>query len=124
MKEGFSEAPLEGATVVIPEIQQSFLTDERGQTPAIAVPIQQDTEYQDILPKPWGEVTILVYYPGCVDLALFHVNVWENKARNGPTILMFPQTGDMEGQPFTMTEGPNNTWVSALLDQYRPESRR
>ena len=40
VKEGFSEAPLEGATVVIPEIQQSFLTDEKGQTPAIAVPIR------------------------------------------------------------------------------------
>ncbi len=124
VRDGYTEEPLPGVTVVIPEMGQSFLTDADGRTGAIAVPVLTDTVYQTIRAKPWGEVTLLVYAPGYLDCALFHVAVVAGQTRNGPTVLLFPDTGDMNGQPFTMTEGPNAEWVNGLLDQFRPVQRK
>lgn len=120
VQDGNSKKPLQNACVSIPEAGTSFYTDENGKTETIRVPIIEDTEYKGILPKPWGEITILVYKNGYVDCAIFHVNIWENQTRNGPTVLLFPTSGDSSNQPFTLTEGPNRIWVNELLDKYRP----
>ena len=124
VRDGYTEEPLSGVTVVIPEMNQSFLTDDDGHTGTIAIPVLEDAVYQSIRAKPWGEVTLLVYAPGYLDCALFHVAVVAGQTRSGPTILLFPDTGDMNGQPFTMTEGPNAAWVNGLLDQFRPVQRK
>lgn len=121
VEDGNTKKPLQNASVVIPEMGQSFATDEYGKTDRIRAPILSDAEYEGILPKPWGEITLLVYKDGYVDCAIFHVNVWENQTRNGPVVLMFPATADTAGQPFTLTEGPNRIWVNELLNRCRPD---
>jgi hypothetical protein len=120
VQDGNTKKGLQNACVSIPETGQSFYTDENGKTDTIKVPIIEDTEYKGIFPKPWGEITILVYSRGYVDCAIFHVNIWENQTRNGPTVLLFPTSGDGSNQPFTLTEGPNRIWVNELLNKFRP----
>ena len=124
VEDGNTKKPLENAVVTIPETGQSYLTDENGKTDTIKVPIIEDTEYRNIVPKPWGEITLLVYKTGYVDCAIFHINIWENQTRNGPTVLLFPYSADGGNQPFTLTEGPNRLWVNQLLNQFRPDIDR
>jgi hypothetical protein len=120
VKDGFSEKPLPGAEVIIVEDGKSYSTDSEGKTPIISVPILQDPSYRSILPKPWGEITLLIYKEGYIDCAIFHVNVMEKQTRHGPTVLLFPLDNDGTNQPFVLTEGPNPSWTKQLLDQYRP----
>jgi hypothetical protein len=120
VEDGNTKKPLQFANVTIPEAGQTLLTDENGKTETVRVPIVEDSEYKGMLPKPWGEITLLVYKQGYIDCAIFHVNVWENQTRNGPTVLLFPLSPDDANQPFTLTEGPNRLWVKQLLDKYRP----
>lgn len=117
--DGFTEQPLKGARVVIPEAGQSALTDAQGKTGVLQAPIAVDTVYQNILPKSWGEITLLVYYPGYIDCAIFHVNITQDRTRQGPTVLMFPLDADGSNQPFTLIESPNRQWVQELLNKYR-----
>jgi hypothetical protein len=120
VEDGSNKKPLAGATVTIPETGQSFNTDSSGKTETIKVPILEDSYFRTILPKPWGEITLLVYRHGFIDCAIFHVNIWENQTRSGPTVLLFPLDADGANQPFTLTEGPNRIWVKELLDKFRP----
>lgn len=122
VEDGSTKKPIQNACVAIPETAQSCYTDESGKTGPIRVPIIEDAGFTDILPKPWGEITLLIYKEGYVDCAIFHVNIWENQMRNGPTVLLFPLSPDDSNQPFTLTEGPNRLWVRQLLDRYRPAS--
>ncbi len=121
VEDGNTKKPLKNACVTIPETGSVFRTDENGKTNTIRVPIVEDSEYKDILRKPWGEITLLVYQQGYVDCAIFHVSVWENQTRNGPTVLLFPIAAGDSNQPFALTEGPQRLWVDQLLDQFRPE---
>lgn len=124
VQDGGTKEPLENACVAIPETGFTYRTDSNGKTNTIRIPIIEDSEFRNIVPKPWGEITILVYYPGYVDCAIFHVNIWENQTRNGPTVLLFPVSPADSNQPFTLTEGPNRLWVNQLLDKFRPEDCR
>jgi len=119
VEDGPTAQPLPGVTIVIPEAGLVVVTDEMGETPALTLPVIADGEFSNILPKPWGEITLLVYRAGYIEQAIFHVNVWENQVRNGPSILLFPQTpGAVE--PHILTEGPQKPWVQELLSHYRP----
>jgi hypothetical protein len=122
VEDGNTKKPLQFASVTIAETGQSFPTDEYGKTEAMRLPIIEDSEYKGVLPKPWGEITLLVYKEGYIDCAIFHINIWENQTRNGPTVLLFPVSPDDTNQPFTLTEGPNRLWVKQLLDKFRPST--
>lgn len=122
VEDGAAGEPLPNASVAIPETGETYLTDADGKTAPIRVPILEDTEYGGILPKPWGEITLLIYKQGYADCAVFHVNIWEDQTRNGPTVLLFPLKGDEANEPFTLTEAPNRLWVKQLLGQYRPDA--
>lgn len=117
--DGFSERPIEKARVVIPEIGKKFITNSEGYTPIIRVPINTDNHYQNILPKTWGEITIIVYKDGYVDYVLFHVHVWENQSRIGPKILLFPETEGQESDPMVIIESPHRLWVKQLIKKYK-----
>ena len=119
VRDGMTDQPVQSAAVVIPESGQTAYTDKEGKTEVLRVPIVEDAAFRQILPKPWGEITVLVYKQGYIDCAIFHVNIWENQTRNGPTVLLFPADGSQD-QPFTLTEGPGRIWVQQLLDQYKP----
>lgn len=119
--DGFSDEPLEGATVVIPETDQSFITSADGLTALIKVPITEDAHYAEIAPKPWSEITLIIYKEGYIEYVLFHTHVWENQSRKGPTILLFPKVEGDENEPFSVVEGPHRMWVKELVEKFRPD---
>ncbi len=120
VQDGFTEQPLQSATVVIPETSESVVTDVNGKTTVMHAPILQDANEQAVLPMNWGEITLLIYREGYIDAAVFHVNIYENQTRQGPTVLLFPLDADGSNAPFTMIESPNRMWVQQLLAEFRP----
>ena len=50
--DGFSEEPIEGATVVIPETNTSYKTDEMGYTQISRIEIVPGIRFKNINPKP------------------------------------------------------------------------
>ncbi len=117
--DGFSERPIEGAKIVIPELDKKFITNAEGFTINIKVPIIEDTHYKDICPKPWGEVTLIVYKEGYTDYVLFHTHIWESQARKGPKILLFPNPSGEKDQPMSIVESPHRLWTTELVEKYR-----
>ncbi|MBE3101448.1 MAG: hypothetical protein IMZ47_04160 [Firmicutes bacterium] len=118
--DGFSEEPIEGATVVIPETGQKFVTSKDGLTALIQVPVLDDKHFADISPKPWGEVTLIVYKKGYIEYVLFYTHVWESQTRKGPKVLLFPEVEGDRNEPFAIVEGPHRLWVNELVEKYRP----
>lgn len=120
--EGYTETPIEGACVVVVETGDMFITDESGYTELIEVPVIRDTRYDDILSKPWGEITLIIYKEGFMPYALFYLQVAEGETREGVKILLFEEGISESNEPFSIIEGPNRVWVNALIDIYRPEN--
>ena len=119
--EGFTETPIEDAAVIIVETGDIYYTDAEGNTDVIQVPFIRDTRYDDILEKPWGEVSLIVYKNGYVPYALFYLQVLENETRQGVKILLFSDDQTESDEPFSIIEGPNRVWVDALIDMYQPK---
>lgn len=118
--DGFTEKPIEGAQVVIPEINKTFTTDSQGHTENIKVPILVDKHFSDLHPKSWGEITLIVYKEGYNEYVLFHTHVWENQHRQGPKILLFPKEEGRSSEPISIVEGPHRLWVESLVEKFRP----
>lgn len=118
--DGKSEKPVEGATVVIPEIDASYQTGSDGKTAIIDVPVLENKHFSSIQQMPWGEVTVLVYKDGYIPYALFHTQVWQSQLRNGPRIYLFIDDGSTSGDAFSVIEGPQRLWVNELVEKYRP----
>lgn len=120
VRDGFSEDPLSNAQIVIPELGKTYTTDSNGSTGNIDIPILPDTRFDSIYPFVWGECTLLVYHEGYIPYALFHVAIWENQARQGPNIYLFPADPGENNQPFTVVEAPQRLWVRGLLEKFAP----
>ncbi|NLA84126.1 MAG: carboxypeptidase-like regulatory domain-containing protein [Clostridiales bacterium] len=118
--DGFSEMPIEGAVVVIPELNQSYFTSEDGLTERIELPVLKDKNFEKIAPKPYGEITLIVYKEGYVEYILLHTQVWETINREGPEILLFPRVQDGYNETFTVVENPHRIWVQDLVEKFRP----
>ena len=118
--EGYTESPIENATVVILETGKKYKTNENGLTDVIEVPVIRDTRYDAILEKPWGEVSLIVYKDGFVPYALFYLQVLAGQTREGVKILLFEQGRTDSGEPFSIIEGPNRVWVNQLVEMHRP----
>jgi len=118
--DGWSEAPIKGATVVIPELNKSFKTDDFGKTAVLTVPIIKDEVYKDILDKTWGEITLIIYSDGYIPYALFNVMVTADQYRNGPTILLFKEGSTSSSAPFCIVEGPDTNWANELIKKFKP----
>lgn len=118
--DGFTDTPICGATVVIPEINQSFITDENGLTPLITVPVKIDSRFNQILPQDWGGLSVLVYCDGYTDYALFYTHIKEGEERDAVRIYLFEDGSTGSSQPFSIIEGPERQWVQKMLDKYRP----
>jgi len=119
--EGYTESPIEGASVVIIETGSVYTTDSEGLTEAINVPMMRDTRFDSVLPKPWGEVSLIVYKDGFVPYALFYLQVLENETREGVKILLFEKGITDSSEPFSIIEGPNRLWVNELIKMYEPD---
>ena len=120
--EGYTETPIAGASVVVVETGDVYTTDENGYTALIKVPVIRDKRYDDILSKPWGEITLIIYKENYMPYALFYLQVAPGKTREGVKILLFEEDTTESDQPFSIIEGPNRVWVNTLIDMYRPES--
>jgi hypothetical protein len=118
--EGNSEKPIAGADVVVVETGKTYSTDASGDTEAISVPVIRDTRYDNILQKPWGEVTLIIYKEGYIPYALFYLQVVGGQTCKGVKILLFEEGTTSSSEPFSIIEGPNRVWVNALIEKYRP----
>jgi len=114
--DGRTGLPIENAVIVIPETGEQYQTHSNGKTDVIRIPYVPESDFDDIYPKAWGEVTLLAYAEGYAPYALFYLQLTENTLREGPTVMLFPGEQD----PFSIIEGPPDKWVSALIEKYRP----
>lgn len=119
--EGYTESPIEGASVVIIETGEVYRTNSEGLTDVIEVPMVRDTRFDNVIPKPWGEVSMIIYKEGFVPYALFYLQVIENETREGVKILLFEKGITDSNEPFSIIEGPNRLWVNELIKMYQPE---
>lgn len=119
--EGYTETPIKDASVVIVETGEVYCTDEQGFTQVIKVPAIRDTRYDDILQKPWGEITLIIYKEGFLPYALFYLQVLDGETREGVKILLFEQGVTSSEEPFSIIEGPNRIWVDELIKMYQPK---
>ena len=116
--DGRTGFPIENAVIVIPETEKTYFTNADGTTEPILVPYSAESDYDTILPKNWCEVTLLAYAEGYAPYALFYLQLREDSLREGPTIMLFPGEQD----PFSVIEGPPESWVSELIDRFTPRS--
>jgi hypothetical protein len=119
--EGFTETPLEGATVVILDTDKSYQTDAQGFSPVIEVPIITDDRFNKILQKPWGEINAIIYKKDYIPYALFYLQVFKDKTRKGVKILLFKEGEVASSEPFSIIEGPNRLWVEQLIKEHQPK---
>lgn len=119
--EGYTETPIENASVVVVETGKVYQTNKDGMTDKIDVPVVRDTRYDSIIQKPWGEVTLIIYKEGFVPYALFYLQVLGGQTREGVKILLFEEGQTESAEPFSIIEGPNRVWVDALVEKYRPK---
>jgi hypothetical protein len=120
--EGYTETPITGAKVVILETGKVYETDENGDTDVIDVPVIRDTRFDGLIPKPWGEVSLIVYKDGFLPYALFYLQVIGGETRKGVKILLFENNSTGSSEPFSIIEGPNRLWVDELVKKYAPKS--
>lgn len=118
--DGDTDQPVEGCTVVIPELGVCAVTDAEGKTPALTLSAKAEESENDMPVKEWNEVTVLVYKQGYIPYALFHVQVWKDVTREGPRIYIFADDGTTDGRPFSIIEGPDRGWVEDVVEKYRP----
>jgi len=121
--EGRTESPIAGAKAVILETGKTYSTNENGETGVIEVPCIRDTRFDEMLPKQWGEVSLIVYKEGFLPYALFYLQVAENETRKGVKILLFENGSTGSAEPFSIIEGPNRAWVDALVKKYQPDAQ-
>ena len=114
--DGQTGLPVEDAVIVIPETNERYRTDADGMTGTIRVPYSAESDFDDLHPKTWCEITLLAYANGYAPYALFYLQLAENASREGPTVMLFP--GDQ--RPFSIIESPPDKWVSELIEKYRP----
>ena len=118
-----TQAPISGATICIPETGKTYQTDENGTAGAISIPILRDTRYDKMLPKDWGEITLLVYKEGYAPYALFYLRIREKEARIGPTIYLYTTESFGLETPFSIIENPEDAWAAELIKKYRPNGQ-
>ncbi|HOV68889.1 MAG TPA: hypothetical protein PLZ84_01030 [Clostridia bacterium] len=112
---GWNNAPVADARIVIPEAHMDVYTNAQGETPALKVPLIRNSNFDNIHPQSWGEVSVLVYRDGYADFALFHLQVMKNKFRS-VELLLFPKNDDTV---FSLIESPPKQWVNDVINKYR-----
>lgn len=115
--DGWTDAPIENARVVIPESGGVCQTDGNGRTGLMEVPVLRDAHFRHILPQDWGTVTVLVYAEGYYACALYHARVAADAPREDLPIRLFPNDGTLE-TPFSLIESPDEDWVREMLHRY------
>jgi hypothetical protein len=108
--------PLENATVCILETKQYYTTDKYGNTPTIQAPYLKNSNFDDVLERPWGDITILAYKDGYVDYLVFYIMVQKNKTRY-LTLTLAPHS--VGSEPYLIIESPDDDWAKEIIKRYK-----
>lgn len=122
VRDGKTDAPIENAVICVPETGKTYQTDEHGAVGKISVPILRDDRYDAMIPKNWGEVTLLVYKEGYAPYGLFYLRIHKDESRTGPTIFLYAEESFNLGTPFTIIENPDDAWAAEMLKKYQPKA--
>ena len=115
VRDGFSDVPVPGARVCLPEADLSCVTDAQGRTPAMRVPVLPDSEYERLLPSGQGRVTVIVTAEGFTPCLLLYVRITKDLKRE-LEVLMFPADGSLS--VFPVIEAPDEGWCRELVKKY------
>jgi hypothetical protein len=118
VKDGFSDTPVAGACVTVPETGGRYYTDDGGLTEPISVPVIPDTEYEKLLPSGEGRATLLVTAEGRTPYLLLYARIRPNEERT-IEILLFPADGTLP--VFTVIEAPGEGWCASFAERFRPD---
>ncbi|MEG1559863.1 MAG: hypothetical protein RRY79_01915 [Clostridia bacterium] len=111
--DGFSNAPIKGARVYIPELNLTAYTDDSGKTDILKIPIKKEAHYEVLLEQDYGITTVLVYKDGYTPYGLFYAHVIAGELRKGPNIYLFPYENG--SSPFIVIESPDEEWAEKLI---------
>lgn len=115
VKDGFSDTPVAGACVTVPETGGSYYTGESGLTEPISVPVIPDSEYERLLPSGEGRATFLVTAEGMTPYLLLYARIAPNGERL-IEILLFPADGTLP--VFTVIEAPGEGWCESFAAKF------
>lgn len=121
--DGFTDEAIEGAQVVIPELDLTLITGKDGLTAPIKIPLRPDNSFDKIMEKDWGELCLIIYKENYIEYVLLYTQIYEDEIRKGPCIMLFPKDPDRENQPFAVIESPLDDWVNRLVEKYRPSGQ-
>lgn len=115
--DGYTDRPIEGARVTVPETGGSYLTGADGRTEAFGIPVIRDAEYDKLLPNDAGRATLLVTAEGRTPYLLLYARVKEGVCRE-LDVLLFPADGSLD--VFTVIEAPDESWCRELTERFAP----
>lgn len=113
--DGFTDRPIEGASVTVPETGGRYHTCADGRTEAFSLPVIRDAEYDRLLPSDEGRATLLVTAEGYTPYLLLYARVKEGVCRE-LDVLLFPADGSLP--VFTVIEAPDGSWCERLAEKY------
>ena len=109
--------PMINAQVFIPEISQSFFTDDDGFTPSIKIPMTQDNRFIGICKKDFAEITLYVTLLGHTDTLVTSTVVRKNLTRMGPTVALNPSSPQI---PFIAYQDyVDQKWAENFIAKFR-----
>ncbi len=118
--DAYTLAPIESATVVLPESGLSASTDQSGFCLIYNVPVAQPELLKRTPELRFGETSIFVYAQGYLPCALLHARVYPNRVRSGPSVYIFPVDKETGVTATTLVESPDEGLMSRLLQEYAP----
>lgn len=117
--DGFTDEPIPGACVIIPETGARYTSGADGSTPVIELPVLADSEYDRLLRSEKGRATVIVYSEGRTPCLMLYVRIEEGRCRS-LTARMFPDDGSIAA--FPVIESPDAGWCAELTEEYAPEN--
>lgn len=108
--------PVANATVCIIENSHYTTTNSHGETPKIQVPVLRNANYDNILLKNWGELSILIYKPGYADYISFYNEVYAGVTRIGLVCYLMPAGSE---SITTNANTPNSAYTNTLIAHYK-----
>lgn len=113
--DGYTDLPIAGACVTVPETEERFITNSDGMTEAMRLPVMPDPQYDSLAPSASGRITLLVRAEGRTPYLLLYARVTPDSERR-IDVLLFPDDGSIP--VFTVIEAPDGEWCERLVQRY------
>lgn len=115
--DGFTSAPICGASITVPETGKTYKTSADGTAGELALPVLPDEGYEKLLPSGEGRVTLIVRAEGYTPYLLLYARVKPGVCRD-IDVLLFPEDGTLP--VFTVIEAPDEAWCRQLIERFEP----